>query len=124
MTIKEKQELIKELIVKHKKVYQKRLSLLFSEVFSAIESEKLNSKEVSLYITPYGYSFMLGEYSSVIDKDYICCNLFRNKDYLGLISNQLFVCKTESEMQKILDKRINFIDKHLSLLTAEIKNRG
>ena len=63
-------------------MYQKRLSLLFSEVFSAIESEKLNSKEVSLYITPYGYSFMLGEYSSVTDKDCICCNLFRNKDYL------------------------------------------
>ena len=102
-------------------MYQKRLSLLFNEVYKAIETGALDNKEVSLYITSYGYSFMLGEYSSVTDKDCICCNLFRNKDYLGLISNQLFVCKTESEMQKILDKRINYIDKHLSLLAAEIK---
>lgn len=102
-------------------MYQKRLSLLFNEVYKAIETGALDNKEVSLYITSYGYSFMLGEYSSVTDKQYSCCNLFRNKDYLGVVSNQLFVCKTESEMRKILDKRIEFIDKHLALLVAELK---
>ncbi len=121
MTLKEKRELIHELINVHKKEYKKKLVVVFQAVLKAIENGDAEHLNLSFEVNSVGYYLTAGDYSSYADiGNCKTCNYFDPKAYFGLVSNELLVCNTKEEMQKELNQRLEYLDKHLKL----IRNMG
>lgn len=60
-------EFVEKTINEHKKVYKKRLALLFSKVYDLIEKTERSEEKISLEIGSFGYFITIKDYSSLSD---------------------------------------------------------
>ncbi len=110
-------------INEHKKVYKKRLALLFSKVYDLIEKTERSEEKISLEIGSFGYFITIKDYSSLFD-DNSLNNTFYPEAYKRLKD---WHCWDEKEFIQKLDERIEHINQHIKMVvefTKTLSNKG
>ncbi|MGJ0495086.1 hypothetical protein [Aliarcobacter cryaerophilus] len=95
-------EFVEKTINEHKKVYKKRLALLFSKVYDLIEKTERSEEKISLEIGSFGYFITIKDYSSLFD-DNSLNNTFYPEAYKRLKD---WHCWDEKEFIQKLDESI------------------
>ncbi len=113
-------EFVEKTINEHKKVYKKRLALLFSKVYDLLKDGEHN---ISLEINEFGYFITIKDYSSLFD-DNSLNNTFYPEAYKRLKD---WHCWDEKEFIQKLDERIEHINQHIKMVvefTKTLSNKG
>ena len=105
-------EFVEKTINEHKKVYKKRLALLFSKVYDLIEKTERSEEKISLEIGRFGYFITIKDYSSLFD-DNSLNNTFYPEAYKRLKD---WHCWDEKEFIENLDKIIEHINQHIEMV--------
>ena len=116
-------EFVDKTINDHKKVYKKRLALLFSKVYDLIEKTERSEEKISLEIGRFGYFITIKDYSSLFD-DNSLNNTFYPEAYKRLKD---WHCWDEKEFIQKLDERIEHINQHIKMVvefTKTLSNKG
>ena len=102
-------EFVEKTINEHKKVYKKRLALLFSKVYDLLKDGEHN---ISLEINEFGYFIRIKDYSSLIG-DNSLNNTFNPETYKRLKD---WYGWDKKEFIEKLDKIIEHINQHIEMV--------